>query len=168
MSSSSSGLAAAAWTCRHGLIAGERSAVGHVAREAAAGGAHLASRAALGVALREILRVLLHHVGGEAFRRLAGATPLTALAFGLAEQVLLSVRLARGRLDRVRYARRTAYNVGSTLGAIVGMTVLGGLLTVLPVVGTLLGVVVGGLLGSLGGGLLAAGLWRLAEAGSAP
>lgn len=136
-----------------------------LAREATRAGAGWLGRTALGLVVREVLRFLLRHVGGHVFRRLAGATPVTALAFFLAEQALITVHWARGRLAPGAYGARTAYNVGSTSGALIGALILGGVLTLaLPLIGTTLGTLGGGVAGSLVGGALVQAAWSALRA----
>ena len=83
----------------------------------------------------------------------------TAVAFGVVDQLVRTVKLAAGKIDGEEYGKRTAENLGSTGGGL-GGACLGALIgsALLPGIGTALGGGIGGFLGGLFGGSAGRGL----------
>ena len=111
-------------------------------------------RSAVALGAKEAAKAVARRAGAEGLKRFAGSNPGTAVAFGLAEQVVNTAHLIGGKIDGQEYGIRSVQTAGSTGGAIGGAAAGAAIGSVIPGVGTVLGAVVGGLAGSLGGGAL--------------
>ena len=111
-----------------------------------------AVRSAVALGTKEAAKAVGRRAGAEGLKRFGGSNPGTAVAFGLAEQVVNTAHLIRGKIDGREYGIRSVQTAGSTGGAIGGAAAGAAIGSVVPGVGTVVGGVVGGLAGSLGGG----------------
>lgn len=120
--------------------------------------AKAAVKTASALAIKEGVKQAAKATGKTAMKRVAGSNAVTAVAFGIVEQMGDTILYASGKIDKRTYHKNTLENAGSTGGAVAGAATGAAIGSVVPVVGTAVGAMVGGMIGSIGGGM---GLKRL-------
>lgn len=98
------------------------------------------------LSIREGAKGIAKRFGQDLCKRF-GAGTLTAVAFGVVEQGIHTVRWMNGEIDDKRYKIQTAENLGSASGALGGAAIG----SMIPGLGTMVGAIVGGMIGSYGG-----------------
>ena len=145
---------------RHGRIDGAEYAE-RVVLAGATAGFDTAVRTTIALGTKEAAKAAARSMGAAGLKRFAGSNPGTAVAFGVAEQLVITIQLACGEIDDREYGVRSVQNAGSTGGAIGGAVAGAAIGSAIPVVGTVVGGVIGGIAGAIGGGGLARELGTL-------
>ena len=139
------------------LRTGKINGVEYAGRVVATGiktGVDTAVRTTIALGTKETVKAVARHVGASGLKRFAGSNPGTAVAFGVAEQAVNTIRFACGKMEAKDYGVCTVQTVGSTGGAIGGAAAGAAIGSIIPGPGTVVGAVVGGIAGSIGGGSL--------------
>ena len=104
------------------------------------------------IAKRQLSRRLTQKFGGHVFKGVRLSNVLTAAACLLVDQGIDTAQLARGKINKKEFRRRSAENAGGAFGGLGGAATGATIGTFLcPGIGTTLGGIIGGLVGGIGG-----------------
>ncbi|PIQ09476.1 MAG: hypothetical protein COW71_06430 [Ignavibacteriales bacterium CG18_big_fil_WC_8_21_14_2_50_31_20] len=123
-----------------------------VVKDVVVSGSSAAIKTGVALTIKEGGKQIAKRVGKESLKKIAGSNVGTAVAFGIVDQGLHTIKLINGDIDGSEYLGKTAENVGGTSGALGGAYGGAALGTaIFPGVGTAIGAVVFGIAGGLGG-----------------
>jgi hypothetical protein len=123
-----------------------------IAKKGAKGALVSGTKTASALAIKEGAKAVAKKAGSEMLKKAAGSNAATAIAFGFVEQSRSITKYFRDEIDGSELASETCGNIGSSGGALGGAALFASIGSVVPVIGTGLGIIIGATVFAIAGG----------------